>query len=46
MDYEDLNKYIQKDHFLLPFISFIIDNVASHNLYNFMDAYFNNIKYL
>ena len=39
IDYRALNKRTQKDHFLLPFINIILDEVAGHELYTFMDGY-------
>ena len=39
IDYRALNKRIQKDHFPLPFINIILDEVAGHELYTFMDGY-------
>ena len=34
-----LNKWTQKDHFPLPFINTILDEVVGHELYTFMDGY-------
>ena len=39
IDYRALNKWTQKDHFPLPFINTILDEVAGHELYTFMDGY-------
>ena len=39
IDYRALNKRTQKDHFPLPFINIILDEVAGHELYTFMDGY-------
>ena len=39
IDYRALNKRTQKDHFPLPFIHIILDEVARHELYTFMDGY-------
>ena len=39
IDYRALNKRTQKDHFPLPFINTILDEVAGHELYTFMDGY-------
>jgi hypothetical protein len=39
IDYRALNKNIQKDHFPLPFVNTILDEVAGHELYTFMDGY-------
>jgi hypothetical protein len=39
IDYRTLNKFTQKDHFPLPFVNTILDEVAGHELYTFMDGY-------
>ena len=39
IDYRALNKRTQKDHFPLPFINTILDEVAGQELYTFMDGY-------
>ena len=39
IDYRVLNKRTQKDHFPLPFINTILNEVAGHELYTFMDGY-------
>jgi hypothetical protein len=39
IDYQALNKNTQKDHFPLPFGNTILDKVAGHELYTFMDGY-------
>ena len=39
IDYRALNKQTQKDYFLLSFINIILDEVASHELYTFMNGY-------
>jgi hypothetical protein len=39
VDYRDLNARTLKDHFPLPFISTIVDEVAGKALYSFMDGY-------
>lgn len=39
IDYRALNKYTCKDHFPLPFMNTILDEVARHELYTFMDGY-------
>lgn len=39
IDYRKLNKSTQKDHFPLPFINSILDEVAGHEMYTFMDGY-------
>ena len=39
IDYKALNKRTQKDHFSLPFINIILDEVGGHELYIFMDGY-------
>lgn len=40
VDYWNLNKFIRRDYFLLSFIIFIINSVIGHNLYNFVDGFF------
>lgn len=40
MDYWDLNKHIQKDHFPLLFITSIVDDEGDYDLYSFMNDYF------
>ena len=39
IDYRRLNKATQKDHFPLPFVNQILDEVAGHELYTFLDGY-------
>ena len=39
VDYRKLNSCTQKDHFPLPFITSILEEVAGHDLYTFMDGY-------
>jgi hypothetical protein len=39
IDFRALNKQTQKDHFPLPFISTILEEVAGHKLYTLMDGY-------
>jgi len=39
INYQALNKNTQKDHFPLPFINTILDEVAGPELYTFMDGY-------
>jgi hypothetical protein len=39
VDYRDLNAHTLKDHFPLPFISTIVDEVAGKELYSFMHDY-------
>ena len=39
INYRALNKRTQKDHFPLSFINTILDEVAGHELYTFMDGY-------
>ena len=39
IDYRKLNQSTQKDHFPLPFINTILEEVAGHELYTFMDGY-------
>lgn len=39
VDYRKLNSATQKDHFPLPFITNILEEVAGHERYTFMDGY-------
>lgn len=39
VDYRKLNFCTQKDHFPLPFITSILEEVGGHDLYTFMDGY-------
>jgi hypothetical protein len=39
VDYRKLNTRTQKDHFPLPFITSILEEVAGHERYTFMDGY-------
>ncbi|KAI3461839.1 hypothetical protein Pfo_018502 [Paulownia fortunei] len=39
MDYRKLNKATRKDHFLLPFIDQMLDRLAGHAYYCFLDVY-------
>ena len=39
IDYRKLNSMTRKDHFPLPFIDQILDNVAGHHFYCFLDGY-------
>jgi len=39
MDYRKLNACTQKDHFFLPFITFLLEEVGGHARYTFMDGY-------
>ena len=38
-DYQKLNACTQKDHFPLPFISLLLEEVRGHACYTFMDGY-------
>ena len=40
IDFRALNKQTQKDHFSLPFISTILEEVAGYQVYTLMDGYF------
>ncbi len=42
IDYQILNRNIFKNHFLFPFINIILNEIACHELYTFMDG---NSKY-
>ena len=39
MDYRKLNKATRKDHFPLPFIDQMLDRLAGHEYYCFLDGY-------
>ena len=39
VDYQKLNVATKKDHCLLPFIDTVLDNVASQQLYSFLDGF-------
>lgn len=39
IDYKKLNKCTQKDHFSMPFINIILKEVASHEIYTFVNGY-------
>jgi len=39
MDYRKLNKATREDHFPLPFIDQVLDRIAGHEYYCFLDGY-------
>jgi hypothetical protein len=39
IDYKKLNSMTRKDHFPLPFMNQILERVASHEFYCFLDSY-------
>ena len=39
IDYQKLNKATQKDHFPLPFLDRVLDRLAGHEYYCFLDGY-------
>ena len=39
IDYRKLNYVTRKDHFLLPFIDQLLERVAGHKYYCFLDGY-------
>ena len=46
VDYRDLNRASLKDNFSLPHIDTLIDNMAKHSLFSFMDKFlgYNQIR--
>ena len=41
IDYQKLNSCTRKDHFPLPFLDQVLERVARHVFYSFLDGYFN-----
>ena len=39
MDYRELNKAMQKDHFPLPFIDQVLDTLAGKKFFSFLDGF-------
>ena len=39
IDYRKLNKATKKDHFLLPFINEMLERLANHSFFCFLDGY-------
>jgi hypothetical protein len=39
IDYRKLNKVTQKDHFPLPFIDEMLERLANHSFFCYLDAY-------
>ena len=46
VDYRDLNRTSPKNNFLLPHIDTLVDNMAKHSLFSFMDGFssYNQIR--
>ena len=46
VDYRDLNRVSPKDNFPLPYIDTLVDNMAKHSLFSFMDEFssYNQIR--
>ena len=46
VDYRDLNRASPKDNFPLPHIDILVDNMAKHSLFSFMDGFlgYNQIR--
>ena len=40
IDYRKLNKVTRKDHFPLPFLDEMLDRLAGHEYYCFLNGYF------
>ena len=39
MDYRKLNKATRKDHFPLPFIDEMLERLANHSFFSYLDGY-------
>jgi hypothetical protein len=39
VDYQKLNAQTKKDPFMLPFLDSVLDSMAGHGMYSFMDGY-------
>ena len=39
VDYRELNKETQKDHFPMPFIDQVLDTLSGKNLFSFLDGF-------
>jgi hypothetical protein len=39
IDYQKLNKATRKDHFLLPFIDEMLERLANHSFFYYLDGY-------
>jgi hypothetical protein len=39
IDYQKLNKATQKDHFPLPFIDEMLERLANHSIFCYLDGY-------
>jgi hypothetical protein len=39
VDYRELHKATQKDHFPLPFIDQVVDTMAENKLFSFLDSF-------
>ena len=46
VDYQDLNRASPKDNFPLPYIDTLVDNIAKHSLFSFMNGFssYNQIR--
>ena len=40
VDYRDLNRASPKDDFPLPYIDVLVDNIAQHKIFSFMDGFY------
>jgi hypothetical protein len=46
VDYQELNAQTKKDPFPLPFLDSVLDSMARHEMYSFLDGYsnYNQVK--
>jgi hypothetical protein len=46
IDYRKLNKVTKKDHFPLPFIDEMLERLANHSFFYFLDGYLGDLQIL